>query len=145
MNWMNEAKKKLARCNYMRQSVINLPKEIEVLSSKRERLKSIRTNEDKGRGSQYFADQAMVSSLSEQQDLERALEDARKWLDPVERALSSLSEEEREVVERLCIKRKKGEAQRLCNDLFMSQSALYRLRQKALQKFTLAMYGALES
>lgn len=54
-------------------------------------------------------------------------------LAPVEKALDSLSREERKLV-LLVVNQRKGDVDRLCEELEIERSAVYRRRDKALQK-----------
>ena len=72
-----------------------------------------------------------------------AIENATAWVQIVDRGLSILAKEERQILRRLYIYPEKNGLQRLCDELGMEHSSIYRRRDKALQTFTLALYGAL--
>lgn len=71
--------------------------------------------------------------------------EARLWASMVEGGLSILDEEERLVLEILFIHKTKGAIDLLCDLLGTSKSVVYTRRDKALRRFTMALYGALES
>jgi hypothetical protein len=56
-----------------------------------------------------------------------------------------LTPEERLVLLRIFILPESGSIQRLCDELNVEQSSVYRKRDKALEAFTLALYGRVES
>ena len=64
-----------------------------------------------------------------------------RWLDVTHKGLGVLTPEERLVVQMLYIMPKKGNVARLCDLLDCGQSTVYRRRDKALEKFTVALYG----
>lgn len=70
---------------------------------------------------------------------------ARNAVEPLIRrmdeSLSLLSIDERKIVERLLIDREKGAVERLCSELFLERTRVYEMRNSALRKFTVAMYG----
>ena len=70
---------------------------------------------------------------------------AQLWASMVEGGLSILEDEERLVLDLLFIRRPKGAIDLLCDLLSTSKSAIYRRRDEALRRFTMALYGALES
>ena len=62
----------------------------------------------------------------------------------VEGGLSVLDDEERLVLDRFYIHRAKGNVGELCERLNVEQATVYRKRDIALRRFTIALYGPLE-
>ena len=60
---------------------------------------------------------------------------------PVEDSLELLSENERCVLTRMYINNEKKALDRLCEELCYEKSRIYQIRNEALRKFTVAMYG----
>ncbi len=60
---------------------------------------------------------------------------------PVEDSLKLLSENERCVLTRMYINNEKKALDRLCEELCYEKSRIYQIRNEALRKFTVAMYG----
>ena len=75
------------------------------------------------------------------QELLWTLEQAQLWLKTTDRALSALSNEEKLILHRLYIYPEARASERLCAELGMETSSIYRRRDKALRHFTLAYYG----
>lgn len=134
MNWKFEAREKLQRLDAMRQAATSLPEELERIGGELNRLHDIR-----GDGADC-ADMWMNLRVT-QCDLNRALEGTRRWLNAVEGALGVLSPEERLILNRLYVYPEKGGVDRLCGDLRLEQSSIYRRRDKALHRFAIALYG----
>lgn len=63
-----------------------------------------------------------------------------------ERGLAVLTADERRLLDRMYIFQEKGAVERLMNEYgLLEESSLYRRVNKALLRFTIAMYGATES
>ena len=71
--------------------------------------------------------------------------EARLWVEIVEGGFSILDDEDRLVLELLFIHKVKRRVDLLCDLLGASKSAVYARRDKALRRFTMALYGASES
>ncbi len=146
MNWKTEAIEKLCCYDAMCQSVINLPDEIRRLAQEYDDIynrKPEKQSKRKKKGE--TREDALLSNLVKQEELGRSLEQTRQWLRIVERALSALNPEERLVLNRFYICPERGGVDRLCQELQVEQSSIYRKRDKALRKFTVALYGVAES
>ncbi len=144
MNWKQEAVDKLRRFDAMRLSVKNIPAEIQRLELEAKAIRSSRTDGVRVRTTANAEDN-LLSNLVKRQELQQSFEQADLWLQTVCRGLSSLNPEEKLILQRLYICPEKGGVDRLCQDLGVEQSTVYRKRDQALQRFTLSMYGSLES
>ena len=145
MNWKLEAEEKLRRYPAMRQAIRSIPEEIKRLEEQAATLRAVRTDTVSSHGGVSRGEDRLLNNMAERQELEWALENADRWLKNTERALKTLSREERTVLSRMLIYPEEGAAQRLCMDLGVESSSIYRRRDNALRKFTLALYGSLES
>lgn len=63
------------------------------------------------------------------------------WLEAVELALGTLEPAEKQVLLYLYIAPRKGAVEELCLELGMERSSVYRTRERALETFTLALFG----
>jgi hypothetical protein len=59
----------------------------------------------------------------------------------VERGLAVLTDEENEILSRCYIHPERGAVERIANARGLDKSTVYRMRDDALRKFTIAMYG----
>lgn len=84
----------------------------------------------------------MLSLIVRKEELERSLECARLWVDRVTGALKILNQDERRLLDTFFVIREKGAANRLASDLCADPKTIYRWRDAALRKFTIALYGA---
>ena len=86
-----------------------------------------------------------MDNLVHRQELQWTLEQAKSWVRITERALRTLSPEEKLILHRMYILPERGCLDRLSMELGIEQSTIYRRRDKALHKFTMALYGIVEA
>lgn len=145
MNWKAEAMEKLRRYDAMRQATVNLPEEIQRLEAAAYTLRGINTDKLPVKEGGSNQEDSLLSNLVHRQELAAALEQAGSWLRITERALAALTPEEKLILHRLYIYPERGSVDRLCGELGVEQSSIYRKRDRALRKFTIALYGVFES
>jgi len=145
MNWKAEAKEKLRKYDAMRLATINIPQEIQRLEVDARSIRSARTDSTPVNGGGSRREEAMLSNIIHRQELAWTLEQAHLWLQSTDRALASLTSEEKLILHRLYIFPEKDGLDRLCRELGVESSSIYRRRDKALKHFTLAYYGIAET
>ncbi len=145
MKWKNEAMEKLRRYDAMRQALQNIPQEIGRLKAEATAIRRSAMDMTPVRGSSGRRDEALLNNIAQRQELEWTLKQVRQWLNITDRGLMALSEEDRLVLQRLYLYPQKGALERLCTELGVEQSSVYRKRDQALERFTLAMYGFCET
>lgn len=141
MNWKAEAKEKLQRYDAMRLATINIPQELERLELDAQSIRAARTDSPAVNGGGNRREEALLNNLIHRQELAWTLQQAQMWLQATDRALTALTNEEKAILHRLYIYPEKGGLERLCKELEMESSSIYRRRDKALKHFTLAFYG----
>jgi hypothetical protein len=145
VNWKYEAIDKLRDYEAKKQALESIPKEIECLEMAFEGIRSSTTDGTPVKGGGGSREDMMLNNIVKRDELKRALEQAQVWVDMVDKGLSMLSEEERTVLDRFFIHHRKGNVNRLCEELFIEQSTAYRWKDQALRKFTISLYGVVES
>ena len=145
MKWKNEAMEKLRRYETMRQALQNIPQEIERLKADACTLRGATTDTTPVKGGGSRREEALINNLVERQELEWSLKQVKRWLASADRGLSALEPEERLVLQRLYLYPERGALERLCSELGVEQSSVYRKRDQALYRFTIALYGFLDS
>lgn len=145
MNWKNEAMEKLRRYDAMRLALQNIPEEIERLKGEAATLRSIGTDGIHVRGGGGHREDALINNLVHRQELEQTLRQVKKWLSITDRGLLALDDDERLILRHLYLYPQKGAIERLCLELGLEQSSVYRKRDQALQRFTTAIYGFSET
>lgn len=145
MNWKLEAVEKLRRYDAVRRAVINIPEEIARLKAEYTAIGAGLPELLPGNRDERKREDRLMNNIVCRQELQNALEQARQWMDTVSRALSGLDPEERFVLHQMYICPCTDAVEHLCEKLELEKSSIYRRRDKALQKFTIAMYGCVES
>lgn len=141
MNWKAEAKEKLRRYNAMRLATINIPEEIERLEIDAQSIRAASTDSPVVKNSGSRREDAMLNNIIHRQELAWTLQQAQMWLKITDRAFTALSNEEKLILHRLYIYPELGALERLCKELGVESSSIYRRRDRALKHFTLAFYG----
>ncbi len=145
MKWKNEAMDKLRNYHIMRQAFLNLPEEISRLEQESRKLRSVAPDVTPVKNGSSKQQEALLNNLVQREELARALGQVTRWLNVCERGLKALTEEERLILQRLYLNPERGGLQRLCDELDVEQSTIYRRRDEALHRFTVALYGFTET
>ncbi len=145
MNWKNEAVEKLQRYTQMQQASHNIPQEIEMLEDAICAIRSSRLDATVAKGGGNKREEMLLNNIVKRQELAQTLENTNRWLTTFDRAMRTLSKDERLVLHRMFILPEVGCVQRLCDELGVEQSTVYRKRDKALERFTRSLYGATET
>lgn len=145
MNWKREVVDKLRRYDLMQHAARNIPEEISRLeiNSKGMRKATACAVPTKGGGNRY--EEMLINNLVQRQEMRWTLEQIQRWLQVVNRGMEALDPVEKQILERMYIYPESSAQERLCADLGIETSSLYRRRENALRKLTLAMYGTMES
>lgn len=143
MNWQKEAINDLKIYNARKDSIVAMKNKIEELEAKAERLGSSSNNVPVQGGSSRNED-VLINCIVECDRLKANIETVRGWLESVERGLEDLTEEERKVLNGFYVNRTTRHIDRLCDELHFEKSRIYEIKDRALRKFTIAMYGILD-
>lgn len=82
-----------------------------------------------------------LSAIVYRDELEQRLKEAKKTVAAIDKALSSMTEEEYMLLDTLFIHPRKNGVDMLCEKLCVERTAVYERRNKALEKFTRSLYG----
>ena len=145
MNWKAEAMEKLRSYETMRLALVNLPREIDRLEAEFTGIGAQRFTGRVTAKDQRSREENMLNNIVKRQELQWSLDQAKLWMESVTGALEALEPEEKKILQQLYIAPKDGGMEQLCTKLCLEKSSIYRKRDIALRKFTLAMYGATES
>ena len=145
MNWKREAIDKLKNYEAHREALENIPKEIKRLESAYAGIRSAATDGPPVSGGGDTREDSMLSNIIHRDELKRRLKEARLWVSMVDRALAVLDDEERLVLDRFYIHQVKGVIEDLCGRLNVEKATVYRRRDNALRRFTIALYGVTDS
>lgn len=145
MDWKKEAIDKLRIYEAKRGSVLRARQEIQRLKQEMCNIRAARTDGAPVSGGTSRREDMMINNIALRQELRWAIADTEKWLKTVDGALATLSPEERAILDRMYINRHKGNVERVCDELKIEKTSVYRRRDAALRKFTISMYGSEES
>ena len=143
MNWKVEAVEKLRQYEAKKRSLPNIPEEIKRLEADMRGIRSATADGTPVSGGGSGREDMMLNNIVQREELERSLEQAEMWVELVDAGLEILTEEERLILDRFYINPARGNVDRLCGELGIEQSSVYRRRDKALHRFTLSLYGCL--
>lgn len=144
MDWKTEAIEKLKDYRAKKESLSQTNAELARLNQEMMGIKSSLGTEvriDKS----YSFDDRLINIIARKEELKFAQENTIRWLEIIDNALSALNEEERLILHRFYIDRDKNSIERLCEELYLERSRVYKLKDRAIRHFTLVLYGVLES
>jgi hypothetical protein len=142
MDWKREAEWDL-RCHAARTGSLQSMREH--LAALREQAVAIRSGPvERVQGGARAPDDRLTDNMVKCERLAHTYHATKRLVELGERGLSQLSPEERRVLELFYIARVPGHVERLMDELHIEQSQVYRLKDAALHKFALAMYGLAE-
>ena len=145
MFWKRDAIECLKDYNAKSISVHNLQDEIAELTAKKNGIRSATGDGTPVKGGGNGREDALINSMVRLERLQTNLREVKRWVARMERGLSSLTEEERKLLTRFYITPEKGAAERLATDLNIDIKTVYHRKDRALRKFTIAMYGCMEN
>ena len=145
MNWKQEAIEKLEQYDARKQSLRSIPAEIARLESVAQRIRSTQTDGIAVKSSGGGREDMLLNNIIQREELNWSLEQAQQWVGLVDSGLSVLDDEERLILDRFYIRSEKGAADRLAGDLAMDVKTVYRRKDAALRRFTIALWGCVES
>lgn len=145
MDWKTFAIEKLKDYEAKRQALENIPLQIAEIESTMSGIRSARVDEvpSRGEGSKY--EDRLLSLIVQKDELQRCLERARLWVSIVDHAMAVLDQDERKVLDRLYIAGDRGAVGKLADECFVDVRTIHRWKDKALRRFTIALYGGTES
>lgn len=143
MNWKAEATKDLKTYPQRKESIENIKEKIKVLDEQFVSLKGISAGEPVMGGASKQEDK-WLDNISERERLSFSLKIAEALVELTEKGLSVLDDKEQQILEGFYMKRVENHVEKLCERFHLEKTRLYELKDNALKKFTIAMYGTVE-
>ena len=145
MNWKYEAAAKLKEYPLRLASIEHIDAELRRLEAEFDRIRSSVSDGTPVKGSGAPSrDDAIINNIVLRGELENCLEDAKEWCRIYSSAWDMLEDEERHILDRMYVHRMKGNVERLRDELGLEDvRSVYRRKDKALERFTLLLYGKL--
>lgn len=141
MKWVDCAIQDLKKYEGLLNSIGNIEERIEVLEMKFTGIKGSRNNTTpvQGGGSQW--EDCILDNIVERDRLSILLEANKRILGIIENGLKCLTSSERLVLERFFMRKRKDHVNSLIEEIGVERTQIYRLKDQALYKFTIQMYG----
>lgn len=143
MNWKAEAIKDLKTYPQRLESVKNLKERIMILEEQFVSLKGISTSEPV-KGGLSRQEEKMLDNIAERTRLNFSLKVVQSLIELTEKGFAELDAKERKVLSGFYIKPVDNHVNILCEQMHFEKSRLYEIKDNALRKFTIAMYGTVE-
>lgn len=144
MRWDKEAEADLRKYPGMLNAVQNLEERVAFLTASSECLKGPVLDDVPIHGGGSHYEDRILDNLVEREKKKALLEVNRQQIRAIERGLSALNKDERDVLEGFYIHPSKGCVDSLIARLHCERATVYRIRTRALYNFTVNMYGLLD-
>lgn len=143
--WNSFAIKKLRDYEINKISVENITEQIKLLEDAFTAIRPATTDGTPVQGgNENRREQMLIHNISMRNELQKNLERTKKEIAVTEKGLAILTETERLILDRFYVNKTKNYVDRLCDELYISKTELYRQKDEALKKFTKACYGIIE-
>lgn len=140
--WKKQAMNELEMFDARKQALVNIPDQIRELEERMTSIRSQSADSVSVKGGGGSRDDAYLNNIVARDRLQANLEEARRAVARISGALSVLTDEEREILDRFYISPEKGVSFNLADERNVDRKTVYRQKDAALAKFTCAMYGA---
>lgn len=139
--WKMQAINDLEVLESKKQAISNIPGEIRELEAKMSGIRSQTADSVSVKGGGGSCDEAYLNNICARDSLQENLKAAQRLVDKVSVALSSLSDDEQEMLERRYIKRNKRAVKEIAADWGVHERTVSRRMDEALFHFMTAIYG----
>lgn len=143
MNWQKIAIADLQSYTPRKVAIDNLRDRIAELNTRIERLGST-SNDVPVQGGGNRTEEGLINGITERDRLEMSLHIAEDLIHRIDKGLAVLSDDQRKVLDGFYINRSLNYMDKLCDELHCEKSTVYRIKDEALHKFTVAMYGIVD-
>lgn len=143
MNWKKEAANDLKSYPQRKKSLTNIRERINLLEEQFVSLKGISTDTPV-MGGMSRQEEKMLNNISERECLEFSLKITERLVELTEKGLEVLEKRERQILEGFFFEKTDNNVERMCEKFYLEKTRLYEIKDIALRKFTIAMYGTVE-
>lgn len=145
VNWCVFSIQRLRDYENRKAAIENLTEQIKLLGEKIAAIRSATTDATPVQGgNDNKREEMLIHNIATREELQKNLDITIQEVELTEKGLAVLTEDEKRILERFYINRTKGYVERLCDELFISKTELYRQKEEALKKFTMVCYGIVE-
>jgi hypothetical protein len=141
MNWKKESENELRDYGQKQNALSNIPQLLDQIEYELSILNARKTRTESIGGRTYKLDDLLIENIIKKHELERNLLLTKQRVELIEHGLLSIPEDERRILELFYIDRPYDYIQILGEEFGYEKSSLYNKKDRALRRFTLAMYG----
>lgn len=144
MNWSGIAIQRLKEYEVRQKALDNIPEQIATLEAKFTSIRAATTDGRPTGDNSNHREDALIYNIAAREELKNNLAIVKREIEITDRGLNALTKEEHRILSLFYVNRPRDYIARLCDELFIGQSELYRRKDDALRKFTRACYGIVE-
>ena len=144
MKWNKEAVQDLRDYESLEAFIKSYPEQMKALEEDFCSLKACVTDKIPVMGGVSRVDDNLINNIAKRERLAMNYAAAQKRYNLIKEALDTLDERQRHILDCFFIHRQNNHIDALCDELHLEQAQIYRLKDQALYRFTLAMYGMTE-
>ncbi len=144
MKWESVAIDRLRDYEKRKLAVENIPEQMAILEDKFISIRAATTDGTPVQDSNNRREEMLIYNIARREELKQNYKLAVREVALTEKGLAALTSEERQILEGFYIYRTKNYVNRLCDELYVSKTELYRRKDAALRNFTVAIYGIVE-
>ena len=145
MNWKKIAIERLKDYAKRKQACETIPEQITALEMAFTSIRGATTDETAVKGGGNKREDILIENIVKREELGNNLDIVKREIEITEKALDTLTDEQRLILDRFYIHKAHGHVEWLCEELCVERSRVYALKDEALREFTLACYGAIET
>ncbi len=141
MDYIREAIEQLREYNLMVASVSTMQEQLEALKLEKYNIKAqVITREPKGGGTSE-PDDNIANNIFKRRVLINSIVATNKKINCIDKSLTILENDEQKVLKRMFIIGSHNAIDDLSEELNLSKSQIYRIKEQAIRRFARAMYG----
>lgn len=146
MDWTKIAIDKLCKYPDKKDSLRNIKAQLQALKAESTSVKGFVTDKIPTLGGGDVYSDKQLNIIVEMEELGARYNAVRKQIAPIEDALAKLTEDERYILDISYMHRSRNYTftQQMDDKFHVEQAQAYRMRSKALKRFTLLLYGVVE-
>jgi DNA-directed RNA polymerase sigma subunit (sigma70/sigma32) len=144
LNWKQTAAEELKDYGRRKESLTNIPERIRQINAELSSIKSAMSDSTPVKGGGNHREDHLIELIMMKGELEENLVLARRRVRLIERGLNGITEQERKILDMFYISRQRNYISRLCEELGYEERNIYKLKDAALRKYVLAMYGSMD-
>lgn len=144
MNWIKEAESDLRRYRSLSESLSNIPEQLKYLEEKLQSVRSSWADSTPVQGGANRREDEQINVIVKMDRLKQNYMAVKRLVDLMDGALSKLTKDEVNILNMAYINQNKKAIELICEEYHVERSRAYELRNIALKKFTLKMYGIID-